>query len=289
MRKCSRVAAFAQGLQRTRLGRGPQRRDRVPLGARRCRSPVATARRNWFGRRAGCHLRYWQPHAAAAAAGDPRPFRSFSSTCVDPVGSRLRRKPGAPGGNVTGFTHLRVELERQVAGAAQARCSRASRALRVLVNPANTRVPVGQLSAIQAAAPSLGVELTPVDVRDRPRDRARHRGTCARAEWRPDRDGEPVAQRSSRSIIALAARHRLPAIYAFRDFVAAGGLMSYGPDIADQYPPRRPAMSTASSRARSRPTCRCSSRPSSSWSSISRPPRRSASTCRRRCSPAPTR
>ena len=59
-------------------------------------------------------------------------------------------------------------------------------------------------------------------------------------------------------------------------------------ELSDPY--RQAAtMSTASSRARSRPTCRCSSRPSSSWSSISRPPRRSASTCRPRCSPAPTR
>ena len=49
---------------------------------------------------------------------------------------------------------------------------------------------IGQFGVIQSAAPSLGVEVSPVDVRDAARDRARHRGFRARCEWRPDRDGE---------------------------------------------------------------------------------------------------
>ena len=78
-------------------------------------------------------------------------------------------------------------------------------------------------------------------------------------------------------IIALAARHKLPAVYYRRYFVTSGGLISYGYDLVDQFR-RAPATSIASSRARSRPTCRCRRRPSTSWSSTSRPPRRSAST-----------
>ena len=58
---------------------------------------------------------------------------------------------------------------------------------------------IGQLAVIQAAAPSLGVEVSPVNIARRQRDRARRRGLRARAEWRPDRDGEP----SRRRLIAI--------------------------------------------------------------------------------------
>ena len=89
-------------------------------------------------------------------------------------------------------------------------------------------------------------------------------------------------------ILTLAARHALPAIYGSRAWADAGGLMSYGPLLMTRVakPASTPA---ASSRARSRPTCRWRRRPGSNSSSTSQPPGRSASTCRRRCSPAPTR
>ena len=68
------------------------------------------------------------------------------------------------------------------------------------------------------------------------RDRARHHGIRARAEWRPDRDGRRVRGDVHRDlIITLAARHRLPAVYPYRFFVTGGGLISYGPDLIDQY------------------------------------------------------
>ena len=67
-------------------------------------------------------------------------------------------------------------------------------------------------------------------------------------------------------IITLAARHKLPAVYSYRYFVTAGGLISYGPDHHRPVSGARPATSIASSRARSRPTCRCRRRPSTSWS-----------------------
>ena len=85
------------------------------------------------------------------------------------------------------------------------------------------------------------------------------------SEWRLDRDGERGWRSHRDLIIALAARHKLPAVYFDRSFVAAGGLISYGPDLIDSTG-ARPAMSTASSRARSRPTCRCRRRPNTSWS-----------------------
>ena len=68
------------------------------------------------------------------------------------------------------------------------------------------------------------------------RDRARHRRLRARAEWRSDRDGERVRDTSiANLIITLAARHQLPAVYSDRFFVTGGGLISYGPDLIDQY------------------------------------------------------
>ena len=64
-------------------------------------------------------------------------------------------------------------------------------------------------------------------------------------------------------IVTLAARHKLPAVYFDRVFAVAGGLISYGPDYISTG--ARPLMSIASSRARSRPTCRCRGRRNMSW------------------------
>ena len=100
--------------------------------------------------------------------------------------------------------------------------------------------------------------------------------------------GGPSANAQRDLIAAMVARHRLPAVYAARYFVTAGGLISYGPDVVDQFR-RGPGTSIASSRARRRATCRSRRRPSSRGSSISERPKASASTCRRRCLPPPTR
>ena len=94
---------------------------------------------------------------------------------------------------------------------------------------------VGQLGAIQGAAPSLGVEVSPVDLRDI----AEIERTVTAFARGPNGGLIVVASALAvvhrKLIIELAARHRLPAIYPFRVFVPAGGLISYGPDLADQY------------------------------------------------------
>ena len=99
------------------------------------------------------------------------------------------------------------------------------------------------------------------------------------------RDGERVGDASSRSDHRARCPAPSPAVYSYRYMVAAGGLISYGPDSSTSTA-AQPVMSTASSRARSRPTCRCRRRPNTSWCSTSRPPRRSASTYLRPCSHA---
>jgi hypothetical protein len=88
--------------------------------------------------------------------------------------------------------------------------------------------------------------------------------------------------------VALAMRYAVPAIYFQREFAAAGGLISYGASLSAAWR-QVGTYAEGYSKARSRPICRSSSRRHSSWSSISTPPRRSASPCRHRSSPAPTR
>jgi len=94
---------------------------------------------------------------------------------------------------------------------------------------------IGEFGAIQTVAPSFGVELRPVEVSDAD---AIERGIAAFAG---DSNGGLIVTQNAlailhrKLIITLAARHRLPAIYAYSSFVTDGGLISYGPDSMDSY------------------------------------------------------
>jgi putative ABC transport system substrate-binding protein len=94
---------------------------------------------------------------------------------------------------------------------------------------------IGQFAAIQSVAPSIGVEVSPVNVRDASEI---ERGLAAIARL-PDSGlivtGSALAVVHRELIVTLAARHKLPAIYWDRLLVTAGGLISYGADIIDQY------------------------------------------------------
>jgi len=152
---------------------------------------------------------------------------------IDPVGAGFVASLARPGGNATGFTMLEygqsgkwLELLKQIAP----RMTRAA----VLRDPAIASG-IGQFGAVQPVAPSLGVELTPVDVREAPQ--IEHTVTSFA---RSPNGGlivtpSPSASRHRDLIIALAARYRLPAVYAWRYFVTAGGLICYGPDSIDEY------------------------------------------------------
>ena len=151
----------------------------------------------------------------------------------DPVGAGFVDSLARPGGNATGFTLFEfgtsgkwLELLKEIAP----RLTRVA----VLRDPA---IPQGsgQLGAIQSVASSLGVELRPVDVRDA---REIERAINAFAQ---SPNGGLIVTASGVSvvhrdlIVTLAARHKLPAIYFQRFFVAAGGLMSYGPDSVEPH------------------------------------------------------
>jgi putative ABC transport system substrate-binding protein len=152
---------------------------------------------------------------------------------IDPVGAGFVASLSRPGGNATGFTMFEygmsvkwLELLKEIAP----QVSRAA----VLRDPAIASG-IGQFGAVQAAAPSLGVELSPVDVHD---EREIERAITAFARSPNGAlivTAAPLASRHRDLIIALAARLRLPAVYPSRHFVTAGGLIYYGPDLIDQY------------------------------------------------------
>jgi ABC-type uncharacterized transport system substrate-binding protein len=152
---------------------------------------------------------------------------------TDPVGAGFVESLARPGGNATGFTNFEygisgkwLELLKQIAPGV----TRAA----ILRDPAIVGG-VGQLGAIQGAAPSLGVEVSPVGVRD-----AGEIGRAVGAFARGSNGGVIVLTTAltlvhRELITTLAARHRLPAVYTDRIFVTGGGLISYGPDRIEQF------------------------------------------------------
>jgi putative ABC transport system substrate-binding protein len=151
----------------------------------------------------------------------------------DPVGAGLVDTLARPGGNVTGFMLFEysssgkwLELLKEI----MPRLTRAA-VLRDSANPAG----IAQFGAIQAAAQSLGVEMNPIGIRD-----AGEIERAVAAFARSANAGLIVTPGASDSvyrdlIIALAARHKLPAVYGFRFDVTGGGLISYGVDHVDQF------------------------------------------------------
>ena len=193
----------------------------------------------------------------------PAPCRSCSRWSSDPVGSGFVDELGAAGRQRHRVPQFEYGIERKMAGTAQADCAGVTRAA-VLRDPAIASG-IGQFGAIQAVAPSFGVELSPSRrARCRPKSSVLSRHSRA-SEWRPDRDGERTGDRFiANLIITLAARHKLPAVYCDRPFVSRRRPDLLRPRFHSISSGARPATSTASSRARSQPTCPCRRRPSTS-------------------------
>jgi ABC-type uncharacterized transport system substrate-binding protein len=155
------------------------------------------------------------------------------TTVADPVGAGYVDSLARPGGNVTGFSNFEytiggkwLELLKEIAP----RVTRVA----VLRESAIAAGP-GQFGVIQAAAPAMGVEVFPVDVRNADEI---ERAVTAFAQSSNSGlivSASPGAALHRDLIITLAARHKLPAVYPYRYVVAAGGLLSYGPDFADQF------------------------------------------------------
>jgi putative tryptophan/tyrosine transport system substrate-binding protein len=150
---------------------------------------------------------------------------------ADPVGAGYVDSLSRPGGNATGFILFDyslsakwLELLKQIAPGVTR--------VAVLRDPAITSG-IGQWGAISSAAPSLGVEVSPVNVRDAPEI---ERGVAAFARSGNHGlivTGSPLSVIHRDLIITLAARYKLPTVYFLRPFVTGGGLISYGPDEVD--------------------------------------------------------
>ena len=152
---------------------------------------------------------------------------------IDPVGAGFVASLARPGGNATGFTAYEYSMSGKWLELLKEIAPRVTR-LAVLRDPA-VASGIGLYSAIQIVAPSLGVEVTPVDVRD-PAEIAR--AVTAFASGSNGGlivTGGALATVHRQLIAALAARYRLPAVFASRPYVTAGGLISYGPDLLDQF------------------------------------------------------
>jgi putative tryptophan/tyrosine transport system substrate-binding protein len=152
---------------------------------------------------------------------------------ADPVGAGLVEGLARPGGNTTGFTLYEYGISGKWLELLKEIAPNVKRA--AVIREAGTAAGTGQFAAIQAVAPALGVELSPIGVGNV--------GEIERAVMAFARapDGGLIVTGSGPAaihrdlIVALAARHKLPAVYVGRFFVTAGGLISYGPDFVDQH------------------------------------------------------
>jgi len=154
-------------------------------------------------------------------------------TVIDPVGAGFVASLAHPGGNATGFTIYEYSMSGKWLELLKEIAPRVRRA--GVVRDAAVASGIGQFGAVQIVAPSLGVEVTPVDLGDAGEI---ERGVTAFA--RSSNGGLIVTGAAlgivhRKLIIALAARHKLPAVYPARFHVSEGGLISYGPDHLDQF------------------------------------------------------
>jgi ABC-type uncharacterized transport system substrate-binding protein len=155
------------------------------------------------------------------------------ASAVDPVGGGLVASLARPGGNITGFSAFEfgmsgkwLELLKEIAPSV----TRAA-----VLRDSSTTGGTGQFGAIQAVAPAIGIEVSPVDIHDA----GEIERTITSFARGPD-SGIVVVSGALAGvhrdlIIKLAARYRLPAVYPFRFFVAKGGLISYGPARVDPW------------------------------------------------------
>jgi putative tryptophan/tyrosine transport system substrate-binding protein len=175
--------------------------------------------------------------SASAAMGALQQMRTVPPivfvSIIDPVGAGFVERLARPGGNVTGFALFEYSLSAKWLELLKEIAPGVTRAA-VLRDPA-VASGVGQYAIIQAVAPSLGVELRPIDMHD-PGEIERAVVAFARA---PNAGliivGSPSVVVHRDLIITLAARHRLPAVYPFPYFARSGALIAYGPELVPPF------------------------------------------------------
>ena len=176
---------------------------------------------------------------AVGSAGLPPVLEATRTVAIvfvlvpDPVGSGFVHSLSQPGGNATGFMMFEYNLCGKWPELLKEIAPGVTRAA-VLRDPAIV-AGIGQFAVIQSVAPSVGVEVIPINLGDAAEIK---REVAAFAQ---SANGGLISTASALSavhrdlIIALAAEHKLPAVYQDRNYVTAGGLISYGPNFLDQF------------------------------------------------------
>ena len=171
--------------------------------------------------------------SVAALQQSSRSIPIVFASVTDPVGAGFVDSVARPGGNTTGFMLSEYSLNAKLLELLKQVAPGVKRAavLRDSANPAG----MAQFGTIQAVASSVGVEVSPINVRD-----AGEIGRAVAAFARSANGGLVVTGSASATtyrelIIALAAQHKLPAVYASRFNVTLGGLISYGPNRVEQF------------------------------------------------------
>jgi putative ABC transport system substrate-binding protein len=224
----ARIAAFLQELQRLgwTVGRNLQIEDRWDTGDLRKAATELVA----------SSLDVILASATPAVAALQQATSTVPIVIVqvaEPVSAGFVASLAKPGGNITGFTSIEYSIGAKWLELLKEIAPHVTR-VGVIRDPTSTSS-IGQFAAIQSATRSFGVEVSPIGGRDA-KDiehtvtefaRGSNCGLISAAA--------PLVFNNSGLIISLAARHRLPATYPFRVFVADGGLISYGPDSIDPY------------------------------------------------------
>ena len=227
----SRLRAFVQGLQQLGWTDGRNLRIDIRWGA-------GDAERI---RRYAAELAALAPDVILAGGGAVIPSLLQATRTVpivfvnvaDPVGAGYVNSLARPGGNATGFILYEYSLGAKWLELLKELAPQMTRT--AVIRDPTIPAGAGQFGAIQSVAPSIGVELSPLSVRE-PSEIENAVAAFARgSNGGLIVTGSPLATTHSNLIVALAARHKLPAIYYERFFVAAGGLISYGPSFVDQF------------------------------------------------------
>jgi ABC-type uncharacterized transport system substrate-binding protein len=228
----ARLNAFVQGLQRLGWTDGRNVQLEIRWGA---------GKPDLF-RRFAMELVAYAPDVILAASGATvspllqatRSIPIVFAQTPDPVGSGYVSSLARPGGNATGFTQIEFSVSAKWLEFLKQIAPRVTR-VGVLRDLGNIELGLPQFAALQAVSASFGVELTPIGVRD-----AMVIENGITEFLRGQNDGliitaSPLTAVYRDLIISLAAKHRVPAVYPFRYYVTAGGLISYGADPIDQY------------------------------------------------------
>ena len=152
---------------------------------------------------------------------------------IDPVGAGFVESLSRPGGNATGFTQFEYSTSGKWLELLKEIVPRVTRAA-VLRDPTSPSG-LGQFAAVQSVAPGLGMEVRPVNVRDTGEIERSLAAFASAPNGGLIVTGNAASVEHRALILALASRHKLPAVYNQKLFVAPGGLISYGPDLYEQY------------------------------------------------------